>query len=90
MASDLLQPPGTKAVKNAGKSAGDAFKSATLKPPKRLSARDASGFLFGLVLYAIALSGIKYGVDGPKGWLSAKFLNKPMGFPKMVGKVTVK
>lgn len=87
MASDLMKPPGKKAVRNAGKSAGDAFKSATLTPPRRLSAKDTSGFLFGLVLYAIALSGIKYGVDGPKGWLSAKFLNKPMGFPKMVGKV---
>lgn len=87
MAADLMKPPGKKAIKNAGKSAGDAFKSATLTPPRRLSAKDTSGFLFGLVLYAVALSGIKYGVDGPKGWLSAKFLNKPMGFPKMAGKV---
>lgn len=82
-----MKPPGKKAVKAAGKSAGDAFKSATLTPPRRLTAKDTSGFLFGLVLYAVALSGIKYGVDGPKGWLSAKFLNKPMGFPKMAGKV---
>jgi hypothetical protein len=78
MSNDLLSPPGTKQVKNAARSAGNAFKSATLTPPKRLSARDASGFLFGLVLYAVALSGIKYGAAGPKGWLSAKFLNKPM------------
>jgi len=79
MAADLLQPPGTKAAKNIGRSAGDAFKSATLKPPRSLNAKDASGFAFGLVLYAMALSGIKHGVPaGITGWLSAKFLNKPM------------
>lgn len=78
MAADLLQPPGTKAAKNVAGSVGDAFKSATLKPPRRLSAKDASGFAFGLVLYAMALSGIKHGPAGVTGWLKAKFLNKPM------------
>lgn len=78
LAAGMLQPPGTKAVRNVGRSTGDAFKSATLKPPRQLSAKDASGFAFGLVLYAMALSGIKHGPPGVTGWLKAKFLNKPM------------
>lgn len=49
----------------------------TLTPPKRLSGGDVGGFLAGLALYALVLNYIRYGVDGPKGWLSAKFLNRP-------------
>jgi hypothetical protein len=76
-AASLLAPPGTKQLKNAKRAAVDAGRSLTLTPPRRVNARDASGFAFGLVLYALALSGIKYGVpEGPKGWLSAKFLNR--------------
>ncbi|NUP79756.1 MAG: hypothetical protein HOV96_19645 [Nonomuraea sp.] len=76
MANDLLgglQPP----AKKLGASVKDSFKSATLKPPSRLNAHDATGFAFGMVLYALALSAIRYGFpDGPKGWFSAKFINK--------------
>jgi hypothetical protein len=92
MANDLLgnfQPP----AKNAGASVKDAFKSATLTPPRRLNAHDATGFAFGMVLYALALSAIRYGFpDGPKGWLSAKFINKvilsesPDGFQRRPGR----
>lgn len=70
-ANDLLGE-----IPKAGRSVSQAVKSATLTPPRRLSGKDASGFMFGLVLYALALSAIKYGTAGPKGWLSAKFLNK--------------
>lgn len=50
----------------------------TLKLPGKPSAGDVSGFAFGLLLYVLALSYIKYGKDGPRAWLAAKFLNKPM------------
>jgi hypothetical protein len=36
------------------------------------------GFALGLVLYALTVSFIRYGAKGPTGWLSAKFLNKPI------------
>lgn len=75
---DSLKPPGTDQAKQLGSSAVDALKSATLTPPKSLNARDASGFAFGLVLYAVALASIKYGPAGARGWIAAKFLNKPM------------
>jgi hypothetical protein len=50
----------------------------TLKPPRSLSSKDVSGFALGLVLHALVVSYIRYGKAGPKGWLSAKFLNKPL------------
>lgn len=75
-AADALLGSIEAPARKAGKSAAAAVKSATLKPPRRLSVKDASGFAFGLVLYALALSAIKYGAAGPKGWLSAKFVNK--------------
>lgn len=49
----------------------------SLLPPRRLTARDGSGFLFGLLLYVLGLNYVRHGPDGVKGWLSAKFLNKP-------------
>lgn len=49
----------------------------SLTPPKRLTARDGSGFLFGLLLYVLGLNYLRHGPEGVKGWLAAKFLNKP-------------
>lgn len=49
----------------------------SLSPPKRLTAKDGSGFLFGLLLYVLALNYVRHGPEGVKGWLGAKFLNKP-------------
>lgn len=50
----------------------------TLTPPRRIKAADMGGFAFGLVLYALTVSYIRYGAKGPTGWLSAKFLNRPI------------
>lgn len=47
-----------------------------MKPPTR--AANAGGFLTGLALYTVVVIYIRYGAAGWKGWLSAKFLNKPM------------
>ncbi|MEV4557790.1 hypothetical protein AB0K51_12410 [Kitasatospora sp. NPDC049285] len=48
----------------------------TLTPPTR--ARDAGSLLTGLLLYTVAITYIRYGAAGWRGWLSAKFLNKPL------------
>lgn len=48
----------------------------TLRPPRHLSADDGSGFLLGLLLFAIGTSYWRYGIPGVKGWFSAKFLNQ--------------
>jgi hypothetical protein len=48
----------------------------TLRPPTR--ARDAGGLLAGMLLYTGVVTYLRYGPAGWKGWLSAKFLNKPM------------
>lgn len=81
-AADQLLSGITPGVKKVSDVTGDAARSLTLTPPKRLSVGDSSGFLFGLVIYALALNGIKHGPPGIKGWLAAKFLNKPMPKPK--------
>lgn len=52
--------------------------SITLTPPRKPSAGDLGGFAAGLLLYALALSFLRYGPAGPKAWLMAKFLNRPM------------
>lgn len=79
--------PAAKAAAPAGKTSGNGRKSSggrtgVLKPglriPRTASAKDAGGFAFGLLLYAITVSYIRYGATGPKGWLSAKFLNRPL------------
>lgn len=50
----------------------------TLRPPRTANLKDASGFALGMVLHALVVSYIRYGAEGPKGWLKAKFLNKPI------------
>src|SRR4051812_10140503 len=50
----------------------------TLRAPARLSASDGTGFMLGLVLYAIGLNYLRYGWPGVTGWLSAKFINEPV------------
>lgn len=49
----------------------------TLTPPKRLTVNDGAGFLGGLLLYILALNYLRYGREGVKGWLGAKFVNRP-------------
>lgn len=48
----------------------------TLTPPSR--ARDTGSLLTGMLLYVALTTYLRYGLDGWKGWLSAKFLNKPI------------
>jgi hypothetical protein len=48
--------------------------------PARVPTRvaDAGGFLSGLAVYTVVIIYVRYGPKGWLGWLSAKFLNKPM------------
>jgi hypothetical protein len=62
-------------LKTLGKDAADKV---TLTPPRRLTAGDASGFAAGLVLYCLFINYLKYGPKGVRGWISAKFINKPL------------
>lgn len=41
-------------------------------------ASDAGGFLAGVAVYMVVVIYIRYGPAGWSGWLSAKFLNKPL------------
>lgn len=54
----------------------------TLRPPRHLSASEGTGFAAGLVLYTLALNYLRHGWPGVTGWLSAKFLNRPMAAPE--------
>lgn len=77
--SQALQAPqvvGDKAAK-AFDSAAETGRQFTLTPPKKLTASDGAGFLGGLLLYVLALNYLRYGKDGVKGWLGAKFVNRP-------------
>jgi hypothetical protein len=52
----------------------------TLTPPRRV--HDAGGLLVGMALYTVTITYLRYGPAGWKGWLAAKFLNRPMqGLP---------
>lgn len=59
---------------------GPGWGSLRPRSPARVPTRaaDAGGFLTGLALYTVVVIYIRYGPEGWKGWLSAKFLNKPM------------
>lgn len=61
-------------------SRGRGWKAFKPTSPARLPTRlaDAGGFGAGLALYTVVVIYIRYGPAGWKGWLSAKFLNKPM------------
>lgn len=75
------------AGKPGGPGAGNRFRElgpgwGSFKPtsPARLPTRvqDAGGFLTGLALYTVVIIYVRYGPEGWKGWLAAKFLNQPM------------
>jgi hypothetical protein len=59
---------------------GPGWSSVQPTSPARLPTRmsDAGGVLSGLALYTVVVIYIRYGPEGWKGWLGAKFLNKPM------------
>lgn len=76
-------PRGKRPAAAAGGRAARARRSnsvptPTLRPPARLSASDGTGFMLGLVLYAVGLNYLRYGWPGVTGWLSAKFINEPV------------
>jgi len=70
-------PPGPPAVPAPPSIPAPDLSQVTLTPPKSFSGGDLGGFLAGLVLYTLGLNFLRYGVDGPKGWIRAKFLNEP-------------
>jgi hypothetical protein len=74
--------PGSKGRTSKGPSVGATVGSIprpTLRPPRTpVGGKDWAGFALGLVLHALVVSYIRYGKAGPKGWLAAKFLNKPI------------
>jgi len=47
-------------------------------PLTRTRPRQAGGLLAGALLYVAVITYVRYGVDGWKGWLAAKFFNEPM------------
>lgn len=64
--------------------------SPTLHAPRRLSVADGSGFALGLVLYALGVNYLRHGPAGVRGWMAAKFLNRPdptLAPPARAGKV---
>jgi hypothetical protein len=80
------------AGKSGGSGAWDRYRRMgpgwdSVKPtsPARLPTRvqDAGGFLTGLALYTVVIIYVRYGPEGWKGWLKAKFLNQPMDVAEM-------
>lgn len=65
---------------NKANGAGPSWRQIAPTSPARLPTRmsDAGGFLSGLALYTVVVIYIRYGPEGWRGWLSAKFLNRPM------------
>ncbi len=65
-------PGRTPSARPRGKS-----KSSWPHPTLTPAVSDGTGFALGMVLYALGLNYLRYGPAGVKGWLSAKFFNKP-------------
>lgn len=45
-------------------------------------ANDGAGVLLGFVAYALLVNWLRHGPAGTKGWLAAKFLNRPAALAK--------
>jgi hypothetical protein len=71
---------------------GPGWQSVKPTSPARLPTRmsDAGGFLSGLALYTVVVIYIRYGPEGWKGWLAAKFINKPMDATAVTGALGTK
>lgn len=52
--------------------------NAPKRTARQQTAHEVGGLLFGLIVYSLVINGIRYGTPGVKGWLSAKFVNRPM------------
>jgi hypothetical protein len=61
---------------------GPKMPAPSLKLPRRPSSTQVVGFGFGIVLYAVVITYLRYGPEGVKGWLGAKLLNKPYIAPE--------
>jgi hypothetical protein len=72
---------------NAWKSSTGAITQAggSWKPVAPHRARTPGSLLTGLALYIIAITYIRYGPIGWKGWLAAKFINQPMTASELAG-----
>lgn len=70
------KPSAFQRARTAGPGWSSLKPTSPMKPPNRVA--DAGGFLTGLALYTVVVIYVRYGAAGWKGWLSAKFLNKPM------------
>jgi len=72
--------PSASRTRSATRSRGPSWGSLRPRSPARVPTRtaDAGGFLTGLALYTVVIIYARYGAEGWKGWLSAKFLNKPL------------
>jgi hypothetical protein len=57
---------------------GPSWGQALTSNPFRPRPGDAGGFIAGLALYTVAIIYVRYGPEGWRAWLSAKFLNKPL------------
>lgn len=73
---------GTRRARPAPSSNPAGIGSPTLRLPSSPSWSDGSGFLFGLVLYALGTAYLRGGLTGRGGvsdWFAAKFLNRTRG-----------
>jgi hypothetical protein len=68
--------PSARASRPQGGRRSSPFGRPTLTPPRGLSVSDGSGFMLGLVLYAIGLNYLRYGWPGVTQWFAAKFVNR--------------
>lgn len=75
----------TAAVEQSFDATANELRGLTLTPPKRITASDGAGFLGGLLIYVLALNYLRFGRDGVKGWLAAKFVNRPWMPPDDTG-----
>lgn len=64
----------------AGRITAGARTAATPAPTGGL-VNDGAGVILGAVAWALILNWLRYGTRGARGWISAKFINKPMGGP---------
>lgn len=80
-------PKGAQGPKgSSGSSTGRAGSSSSRAPsplrflnaPRGSAGHSIAGVALGMVVYALVLSIVDYGPEGPLYWFRAKFLNKPL------------
>jgi hypothetical protein len=83
--SSSAAPPAAAARDKAIDERADRIAASTTSAARRVAspggpqvADTGAGVILGAVLWALVLNWLRYGAAGARGWLSAKFLNKPM------------